>query len=155
MFAPSIGSHNNTKITERSGDNVVVDAAAARDRVAANTLICAYMEIYPKHFNNVWNVFHPFIHVSANDKDRDICIKKFCELAKYDTSWEWIMPVVERIRLERWVTMKVSFIIYNDFIVVSSGIIVDEKPIGDGFYFKVDGSGIHSVYDAVVKYLEL
>lgn len=37
----------SNKISVLSGDNMVVVDAAARDRVAANGLICAYMEWFP------------------------------------------------------------------------------------------------------------
>ena len=147
----------SNKISGLSGDNMVVDAAAARDRVADNGLICAYMELRPSYEKyGVWSMYKDgVLFETCFPKTSGDCVVGFCELAKYDTSWEWIMPVVEKIRKEKWNTMRVSFIMYNDFIVVTSGIVVDEIPIANGFYFKVEGGGIKSVYEAVVKYLEL
>ena len=120
------------------------------DRIAANSLICAYMEMLPK-----WNVGMKHYIIQVGDvwsinNDKQKCIDWFCEgIAKYDTSWEWIMPVVEKIRKEKWNTHQVYFNTSNDYVEVYAG------NFGDGFYLKIDGSGISSIYEAVVKYLEL
>ncbi len=145
----------SNKISGLSGDNMVVDAAAARDRVADNGLICAYMELRPSYEKyGVWSMYKDgVLFETCFPKTSGDCVVGFCDLAKYDTSWEWIMPVVERIRLEKWNTHQVYFIMHNDFVEVKAG---SKKELGGmGFGFKVRGSGISSVYEAVVKYLEL
>lgn len=126
------------------------------DRIKSNVLICAYMEIFPfqawekDRQMEVWCMAKDIL---ICNKDRQECINEFCELAKYDTSWEWLMPVVEKIRLDKWNTHQVYFIMHNDFVEVKAG---SKKELGGmGFGFKVRGSGIDSVYEAVVKYLEL
>jgi len=139
-------SLKNVVNSKKERDNMV--DAAARDRVADNGLICAYMEIYPKGIRyGIWVMFKDGVRFECDNRER--CITEFCSLAKYDTSWEWLMPVVEKIRKEKWNTHQVYFIMHNDKVEVYT------SAFEDGFYFKVDGSGISSVYEAVVKYLEL
>jgi hypothetical protein len=138
-----------------TGDNMVVDAAAAMDRVAANGLICAYMEIFPY---KAWDRDQQ-IEVWCMEKDdkcaichedRDQCVNEFCIDAKYDTSWEWLMPVVENIRQDKWNTHQVLFVMHNNYVAVTT-----INGAEGGFYFKIEGGGIQSVYEAVVKYLEM
>lgn len=62
-----------------------------------NKLICEFMGVKPKQVENLYFWSHaPFMYVS--ERKEEYAMDAIVKYVKYNTSFEWLMPVVEQIR---------------------------------------------------------
>ena len=66
--------------------------------IAGNRLLAEFMGVTPEW--NIWSqnwVYSDgfFCHISNTDREK--VLKSMAEYAKYSMSWDWLMPVVEKI----------------------------------------------------------
>lgn len=89
-------------------------------------------------FHRIWNIKHP-----VNNSD---CVYDGVGM-KYATSWDWLMPVVEKIE---------STELQNSFFpcikIVGNAVAFDTG--GDYIYHKNSASKIENVYKAVVDFIK-
>lgn len=113
-------------------------------RQETNKLILNFMEIEPTYYDGKYRWDNsPFFYCS--DTNKESVINSIANYAQYDTSWDWLMPVIEKIESLGYVVdiFKTSVSIHKEgdtmCIVDLSGNDFNEK--------------IHAVYHAVTEFI--
>lgn len=73
---------------------------------------------------------------------------KSAEDLQYHSSWDWLMPVVEKIRIDHFVNIEM----YGDFIATWITKDKDIKPMGK--IYSEHKEPITSVYGAVIQFIQ-
>lgn len=115
-----------------------------------NKLIAEFMNITPKKFGNKYQWSdQPFYYVDGDTAEE--VINKASGYFKYSTSWDWLMPVVEKIE-DLKNTHGFSFVvtIYQDYCRISSKNYSLEEN-----YFEGEGdSKLEATYKAVLESIQ-
>ena len=108
--------------------------------LSGNRIICEFMDAKPKLVGDLYFWNHaPFFYVS--ERDENIAMDAIVGYVKYHKSWDWLMPVVEKI-----IKMYKNKIIDEvDFDEWASLTHLTRMSIGEP---------IEYVYDAVVNYIK-
>ena len=112
-----------------------------------NKLIAKFMEIEIKtNFNNLFYYSNqPYYYVDG--KSREEVLDKASSYFKYHISWDWLIPVVEKIEIQS----KELFEAYEDVIINGCGCGISTK---DDMISIAATSKIEAVYIACVEYIK-
>ena len=118
------------------------ETAVTYEPMLGNVLIAKYLG--SKFINDAPEVYPNGYYYQPEDLDDD-CPTGEPNDWLFDKSWDWIMPVVEKINKRDWVTIyndecKIHALVSGEFETID--IINEEQPL------------IKSVFEAVVKYAE-
>jgi hypothetical protein len=123
-----------------------------------NELIAEFMGVKEQQgFYDSYGQDEPFWY-TANDRFRthsrsipDVSFDEFIEHCKYDTSWDWLMPVVEKIEKtpELFHTRIMAYADENNYLCD----IVDSDNYERACQLST-GSKIDAVYRAVVQFIK-
>ncbi len=80
----------------------------------------------------------------------NISMKEFLQQSKYDTSWDWLMPVVEKIQAVERIGVMIAFDSSNGFTQCE---IYQTKGLTEGID-NADKSPIKAVYKSVVEFIK-
>lgn len=101
---------------------------------ASNKLIAEFMELKPTEWRGMYSISHN--HCTSRKNTPKEALDGFASIAKYHSSWDWLMPVVDKIE-------SIIFDEDNSFNVT----------IGSTNYCVIQDSH-GEVYDAVEDYKE-
>lgn len=118
-----------------------------------NKLICAFMGVKPKLIGNsyVWSD-SPFF--SSSNSIEEKTMKAIVDYAKYHSSWDWLMTVVEKIEsyLADDCNVEIGFNVCSICVIV--GNYFEGYTENDGFDILAHGSTrIEAVYNAVMEFI--
>lgn len=126
-----------------------------------NKLIAAFMGLCYINDIKAWQIgtkerYLDFPSAQISPLDSDYVIVR--EL-KYDSSWEWLIPVVEKIRATEFEGFSSEMIVKIDFGQKINLIQVRQFPIGHSSKFVYShlsekGDAKKSTYDGVVKFIK-
>jgi hypothetical protein len=105
-----------------------------------NKLIVQFMELKPTKVNeNFYSLAKNHVHITG--KNPEIVISGFSECAKYNSDWNWLMEVVEKIE-----SLGAGIEIYNNYckIIYNDEIIYEIE----------ENSKKESVYNASVEFIK-
>ena len=112
-----------------------------------NRLIAEFMQVEIKE--NFHKLFYysdqPFYYVDG--KSREEVLDKASSYFKYHLSWDWLMPVVEKIEIQS----KDLFGEYEDSIINGCGFMI---PLPEFNISIAEVSKIAAVYVGVLKYID-
>ena len=105
-----------------------------------NKLIVQFMELKPIKVNTDFYALAKN-HVHVTGKNTDIVISGFSECAKYNSDWNWLMEVVEKIE-----SIKGTQIFING---ISCEVMFKGKVISKHFNTKIE-----AVYNACIEFIK-
>lgn len=109
----------------------------AKDILEGNKLICEFME---KTYR-MWN--ERLLMVAEKEHEDELITSDYWHHCSYDSSWDWIMPVVDKIES-----------VDGFRIVIQKNLVVC---YGDGYFWNggvTNDSKLMSVYWAVVEFIK-
>jgi hypothetical protein len=60
-----------------------------------NKLIVEFMELKPTELKGMYSVSHN--HCTCQESTPEKALDRFASIAKYHESWDWLMPVLEKV----------------------------------------------------------
>lgn len=113
-----------------------------------NKLLAEFLELKPINVFGRYSISKNHIHVNCETEEE--AFESFCKSAKFDTDWNWLMEVVEKIEnLNEYI----SIYLYPQGCTISKC----KEFEGDKDYFdiSIDGdSKIEAVYNACVEFIQ-
>ena len=121
--------------------------------VENNKLIAEFMGVFDKILStgniHSWSDA-PFYYTTEDTKEK--VIKNICKYSKYDSDWNWLMEVVEKIESlpDEENNGAFFFEIYQDSVIIfSNGDYINELIEVMG-----QGSRINNTYQAVIEFIQ-
>lgn len=73
-----------------------------KEILEGNKLIMEFMELKPTEWRGMYSVSQD--HCTCQESTPEKALDRFASIAKYHKSWDWLMPVLERIEAKgyRW-----------------------------------------------------
>lgn len=107
-----------------------------------NKLIAEFMGLKPTEFWGRYSISNDHCH--CNEITPEKAIEGFASISKYSTSWDWLMPVVE----------KIESLGYGVTIGMGTYCII-QKDWGDleEIHSMTDNNKLFCAYNAVVKFI--
>jgi len=113
-----------------------------------NAIIAKFMGLKPVEYKGRYSINKD--HCMCREDTAEKALEGFSSIAKYNTSWEWLMPVVEKIE-----ELKIDR--YTPFITITNyacKIEVGKRDYNKLITFVVaKGNKHHNVYKAVVQFI--
>lgn len=123
--------------------------------IEGNKLIAEFMGLTPVQIFGRYSVSKH--HCTCNDTTAEKALFGFAEIAKYHESWDWLMPVVEKI--ESLNITDDEGVDYSFDVTISYGdcTIQDEDTTRKALHIYqhgIDGNKIQGVWLAVVEFIK-
>ena len=117
--------------------------------IEKNRLLSEFLGLKPTEINGRYSISKNHIHVNCETEKE--AFESFCKSAKFDTDWNWLMQVVEKIEdmqdgeegdIIRFHFYSVN-IYFNTCEIVGANILVDDYP-----------TKIENVYNACAEFVK-
>jgi hypothetical protein len=130
-----------------------------KEILEGNKLILDFMSITPKQYGDVWSWADAPLYFT-HEKTYDKVMENIVEYVKYNTSWDWLMPVVDRIEKLLYFFSSAPFI--DDETNTLSGEYfctiqyLAPRNLNMPYFIEITGcsSKIEAVYKAVVEFIK-
>jgi len=114
-----------------------------KEILEGNKLIMKFMELKPTEWGGMYSISHN--HCTCRESTPEKALDGFASIAKYHESWDWLMPIVEKID---------SRTPYDPCVTIEYNWCSIKVPDGRFDIEIVGNSRIEATYKAVVEFIK-